>query len=35
MIHLIKEIKDVNPYKVQLKFNTGEIKEVEGVLPNR
>lgn len=29
MIHLVKEIKNVSPYKVRLKFNTGEIKEVD------
>ncbi|MCP5051258.1 MAG: DUF2442 domain-containing protein [bacterium] len=29
MIHLIKEIKEVSPFKVKLKFNTGEIKEVD------
>lgn len=29
MIHLIKEIKGVAPYKVRLRFNTGEIKEVD------
>ncbi len=29
MLHLIKEIKEVNPYRVRLRFNTGEIKEVD------
>ena len=29
MIHLIKEIKEVSPYKLRLKFNTGEIKEID------
>lgn len=28
MIHLIKDIKEVTPFKVKLEFNTGEIKEV-------
>jgi hypothetical protein len=28
MIHLIKDIKEVKPFKVKLEFNTGEIKEV-------
>ena len=29
MIHLVKKIKKVNPYKIRLKFNTGEIKEID------
>ena len=29
MIHLIKEIKEVTPFKIKLRFNTGEIKEVD------
>jgi hypothetical protein len=28
MLHLIKEIKEVRPYRIKLKFNTGEIKDV-------
>lgn len=29
MIHLIKEIENVIPFKLRLKFNTGESKEVD------
>lgn len=29
MIHLIKNIKSVSPYKLELEFNTGEIKTVD------
>jgi hypothetical protein len=29
MLHSVKEIKEVIPYKVRLKFNTGEVKEVD------
>ena len=29
MIHLVKEIEDVRPYAVRLRFNTGESKEVD------
>ena len=29
MIHLIKEIKEVNPFRLKLKFNTGETREVD------
>lgn len=28
MLHLIKEIREVRPYRIKLKFNTGEIKEI-------
>jgi len=29
MIHLIKNIKSISPYKLELEFNTGEIKTVD------
>jgi hypothetical protein len=29
MIHLIKEITGVIPYRIKLKFNTGETREVD------
>ncbi|MBN8568593.1 MAG: DUF2442 domain-containing protein [Ignavibacteria bacterium] len=29
MIHLIKGIKSVSPYKLELEFNTGETKTVD------
>ncbi len=29
MIHLIKEIIDVEPFKITLRFNTGEIRQID------
>jgi hypothetical protein len=28
MVHLIKEIIDIEPFKIILRFNTGEIRQV-------
>ncbi len=37
MIHLIKEILEVQPYKIKLKFNTGDIRllDLERCIQNR
>ncbi len=29
MIHLVEEIIDIKPYKLYLKFNTGEVKQID------